>query len=443
MLIVHTPHATPRTRYAFGAVFHSVLGMPWREEPDYAAFAAADGPRLWYGDAPPLLPNCAFVRAEGLLHERGLRRVPASGAWRSGLPALFPVSGQGTVTCEDVFALAFWHLSRMEEYLPFAPDAHDRFPVRQSWAAQSDSLAMPLVDLWADRLWQGLHKMFPGLPEAGRPVRVQPTYDIDYAWAYRHKGWLRNLGGAARDLSQGQWPYLGRRAAVLLGLRDDPYYTFDWLDALHESTGVQPVFFWLVADHGPHDKNTSPHSRAMRRLIRRIADRYAIGLHPSYRSFDEPERLLIEKKRLEDLAEQPVLQSRQHYLRFRFPDTPRALLEAGIATDWSLGFAEKPGFRAGTAQAFPAYDLLRETPTGLVLRPFQVMDVTLQTYLQLDPEQAMAKQAAVRNAFSPLGGDLVSIWHNNSFSELDQWRGWRAVYASFLGGKTDLPQQGI
>lgn len=443
MLIVHTPHPTPRTRYAFGAVFHSVLGMPWREEPNFEAFVAADGPRLWYGETPPPLPNCAWAPAEGLLLERGLRRVTANGERRAGLPALFPVSGQGALTGVDVFSLAFWHFSRMEEHLPFTPDAHGRFPVRQSWAAQSDSLAMPLVDLWADRLWLALRNIFPALPEASRPVRIQPTYDIDYAWAYRHKGWLRNLGGAGRDLAQGQWSLLGRRAAVLLGLRKDPYYTFDWLDALHESTGAKPVFFWLVADHGPHDKNTPPNCRAMRRLIRQIADRYAIGLHPSYRSFDEPERLLMEKQRLEDMAEQPVHQSRQHYLRFRFPETPRTLFEAGIQTDWSLGFAEKPGFRAGTAQPFPAYDLLREMPTELVLRPFQVMDVTLQTYLQLTPEQAMAKQASVRQSFSPLGGDLVSIWHNNSFSELDQWRGWRAVYAPFLGGKTDLPQQGI
>jgi hypothetical protein len=433
MLVVHTPRPTPRTAYALHAVFDSILGVPWRLEPYPAAFAACPGPKLRYAEEP--LQNCdaAWTKAEGLLAERGIRKTisPPHPTW--GIPAQFVTGGPGENALEaDVFSAAFWWLSRMEEHNTFEPDAHGRFPAGASWAAQNGCLQRPMVDLAAAAWWENLRQRYPELPPPRNGTSLRPTYDIDYAWSYLHKGWARNLGGAARDLLAGQWSALGERAAVCTGFAPDPFYTFDGLEALHAETGLRPTFFWLVGDRGPHDKNISHQKTAMRRLIRQVAERHDIGLHPSHRSFDRPELLAVEKKRLEDIAGRPVLRSRQHYLRLRFPDTPRLLLENGIREDWSLGFAERPGFRAGTARPFPWYDLSKESATDLLLVPFQSMDVTYRTYLGLDPEAAELEQARLLDALGPLGGELVSIWHNNSFSEKEPWIGWRQVYRQWL-----------
>jgi hypothetical protein len=423
MLVVHTPYPTSRTDYAFGAVFDSVLGVPWRYEADIAAFCAHLGPKLWYAEGPPPPGPCASVVPEGLLFERGLRKQVGPAHPETGTPEAF---------AGDVFAAAFWGLTRMEEYGDFAADEQGRFPAAASWAAREGLLHRPWLDWAVHTWWTQIRALFPQLPEARRALHVLPTYDIDYAWSYLHKGWARNAGGTLRDVLAGDWAAVGQRARVLMGRLPDPYHTFDWLDELHDRTGVRPTYFWHVGDHGPYDKNISPRHPAMRRLIERVAERYAIGLHPSHRSFEAPDRLADEKKRLEDITGQAVVRSRQHYLRFRFPETPRRLLEMGIAEDWTLGYAEQTGFRAGTAWPFPWYDLERETPTRLLLRPFHLMDVTFRTYLGLDPAAAKHGQTKLLNALSPLGGELVSIWHNNSFSEKKPWIGWREVYEDWL-----------
>ncbi|RMF23321.1 MAG: hypothetical protein D6765_13260, partial [Bacteroidetes bacterium] len=261
--------------------------------------------------------------------------------------------------------------------------------------------------------------------------RFLPTFDVDMAWAFRHKGALRFAGGLAKDLFAGQWKRLGRRLAVRFGGHTDPFDTFARLDALHRDFHLRPIWFFLVADYGSFDKNSRPGHPAFRQLVRRLGESYPIGLHPSYASAEEPERLALEKKRLEEMLGRSVWLSRQHYLRLRFPQTYRRLLRAGFRQDYSMGFADATGFRAGTAHPFRWYDLPAETTTELLVYPFQVMDVTLKKYLALSPEAALEHTLALARTVRHSGGIFSTLWHNSSFDE-QEWQGWGAVYEGLL-----------
>jgi hypothetical protein len=114
------------------------------------------------------------------------------------------------------------------------------------------------------------------------------------------------------------------------------------------------------------------------------------------------------------------------------PDTYQSWEEAGISHDYTMGFNDQPGFRAGIARPFPFYDLSRERITGITVVPFQVMDGTLRQYMHLGPESATEVIEELITATRKVGGLFVSIWHNTSLNEGNGWEGWRQVFLDML-----------
>ena len=94
-----------------------------------------------------------------------------------------------------------------------------------------------------------------------------------------------------------------------------------------------------------------------------------------------------------------------------------------------MGYADQPGFRAGTAFSFPWYDLRADQVTDLRLFPFQVMDGTLNRYLKLTPAEARSVIRQIRQAMADTGGSFTYLAHNNSWSGMDRdWQGWPPVF---------------
>ena len=60
------------------------------------------------------------------------------------------------------------------------------------------------------------------------------------------------------------------------------------------------------------------------------------------------------------------------------------------------------------------------------------MDVTLQQYLKLSPEQAFVQSVNLIKEIKSVGGTFVSLWHNSSFSNEKKWDGWKRVYERIL-----------
>jgi hypothetical protein len=110
----------------------------------------------------------------------------------------------------------------------------------------------------------------------------------------------------------------------------------------------------------------------------------------------------------------------------------KILSEAGILEDYTMGFPEEPGFRAGIARPFMFYDLYEEKQTGLRIIPLQVMDATLYQYRKLD---ALAAEKVIMNLIAETrkaGGLFVSLWHNTSLIENAECEDWRKLFEKML-----------
>lgn len=431
-LSLYAPALTPRLRYAASLLLEQLLGLSVNYFTDLATWQNAPLPRLHYDihPPPPTAPPHLHLPASGLLHERDIRRKAIQWDTHHGLPVCFKAE-TSTPLPYDALAMTFYFVTRYEEYFDTPRDIHDRYPAASS--ALYPHLHRPLLHEVAQQVGQALQHLHPPLAYRLPPYRFQPTYDIDYAWAYLHKGATRALGGLARDLAAARWSQVGQRWRVWLDQSPDPYYTFPLLRDWHEAHGLSPLYFWLVGKHGPHDKNISLHQPAFQALIRSLSANAATGWHPSYATYDAPlATLRAEKSSLESLLQRSITQSRQHYLRLRLPDTYRRLIDVGITDEYSMGYAEAIGFRAGIAIPYLWYDLHAEAVTPLRIHPFAVMDVTLHHYLRLSPTAACTRIDDLVQRLRHAGGTFTSLWHNNSLAEQDGWSGWREVYAHLL-----------
>lgn len=64
----------------------------------------------------------------------------------------------------------------------------------------------------------------------------------------------------------------------------------------------------------------------------------------------------------------------------------------------------------------------------LKIIPFQVMDVTFQTYMKVSPDEAWNETKNLMREVKNVGGTFAAIWHNESLNNTGKWEGFRDVF---------------
>lgn len=427
-MVVYCHTATPRLHYVIDFLSR-YYGLPIQLTTDRQVYLAAGDARINYTNGA-VDPGEIIMHPHALLFEKGITdRVPDVFVYEK-TKAFFRTGGSFPF---DLFAAVFYLLSRYEEYLPYEPDVYGRYGHENSRAYREHFLKIPLIDHWLQLFRKMLSNSFPALSFGARNFQWVPTYDIDIAWSYLGKGWFRNAGGLARDISKKNLKAAHARISTLLRRRSDPFDAYPWLHQVHSRYHRKALFFFLVAAKaGRYDKNIHPGNEALQELIRETAKEHTVGLHPSWQSGDNCGLLEKEKQALGRIAGQNVLHSRQHFLRFTLPGTYRRLLAAGITHDYSMGYGTINGFRASVACPFFWYDLEREETTKLLVHPFCFMDANAYYELGLNAEAAAAELDAFMQEVRSVQGTLYTIWHNNFLGTDPAFEGWRAVYECFV-----------
>ncbi len=430
-IILYTSSLTNRVRYILHYAFDQYLGISLELTSNKLVYINSRLPKINYSNER-ILPEEFFIPCHPLLAEKSIKPQSLKLEQWDELPSFFSTTVPDTDIPFDIFASSFYLISRYEEYLPFEKDQHHRFSASESLAYRANFLHQPLVNCWFKKLGGLLQKRYPSV-KLNLPVfNYLPTYDIDLAWAYKNKGIIRSLGGYINDLSHAQISKMLQRLKVQIGNTKDPFDTFDYLELLHKKYKLRPIFFFLLGNYGTYDKNIAHDKNALIQLIQSIHQQNKIGIHPSYSSNSNLVLVDEEKTRLENITNSAVISSRQHFLKLHFPTTYQQLIAINIEADYSMGYAEDIGFRASVATPFFWYDLENETPTKLVIHPFQVMDVTLQKYCKLTPSKVLSYISPVLDSTREVGGTFCTLWHNSSLSGIEDWKGWELVYEQVI-----------
>lgn len=343
----------------------------------------------------------------------------------------------------DILTPSFVLLSRYEEFQSKRQDAHGRYPYNRSLAEKYDMVEIPLVDEYAMLLRRWLCLYFPDRFKAvPRTPRIVPTHDIDIL--YRFTGRFQAMKSIfGRDLlincdlkmvrksledykkwkSHPYWdPYL--RAAVEMLEREAEQH-------------LSPIFFVKATEKNHPDATYDVHDPLLQHLIWNVTSRGGqIGLHGSYPSAEHLQYLHKEKQNLSELCDKTISVSRQHYLRTFFADDPNSLdlwRQVGITDDYTLGFAERCGFRCGTCHPYPLYDVRHDKVTDIIEHPLIVMDGTLSDYMKLSVEDARALTQRLKQRCLDVEGDFVILWHNHATTrEMKPY--YEGVYLPLLNG---------
>ncbi len=429
MILVYTHKVTPRIRYIFKHIFSRILLVSVDFTSKIEEFVAYNGPKMSYTKVP--LGNEFFVRSQDLLFEQGVSDPEVNlGKW-GDVPSFFAVGSKSSIPF-DIFAASFFLISRYEEYLPYVRDKYERFNPEQSIAYKNKFLEKPLVDLWAMKLKVTLLERFPNFVFQKRNFKYISTLDIDNAYAYKHKSFVRAAGGFMNDFFQLHLRSFWDRLLVLLSIRKDPYNVFDKILALSEAHKIYTIIFFLIADYTTFDTNVSTSKNTFRLLIKHISDYVKVGLHPSYYTMSDATMLKKEKLRLEGITNIQTKRSRQHFLRFSLPETYQNLIDLEIEEDYSMGYASHVGFRASTCTPFYFYDLDFEIQTPLKIFPFALMDTSLNDYMKLTPKQSLGRIRDLYKEVKKVDGTFITLFHNESISGYMRWRGWQRVYQTML-----------
>ena len=427
MLLVYSHKITPRLKYTFKQISKRILGIPVSFTNKIEDFIAHDSLKMSYANQP--LGNEFHVRSHKILFEQGLSDIDIHVNNWENTKCYFATSEKSHLPY-DIFSATFYLLSRYEEYLPHVKDAYGRYVVSESLAYKNDFLHQPVVDIWAYKFKDALQKRYPDFEFPKRNYTVKPIIDVPSAYNYNYKGLMRTIGGTLNDLVRFKFSGIYERYAVLLGFKKDPYNTFSYIINKQKGSKFKFLVFFLIGDYSTYDKNININKRKFQSLIKSVADYSNVGLKASYLALNDEKLLKKEKTEMESVINTDLKATRFSHNKFHLPESYRHLIDLEIREDYSMGYLNHIGFRAGTCTPFLFYDLDYEVQTPLKVCPFQMIDFALLKIVSLlDKKQELLK---IISQVKQVDGTFTPIFHNYTFSYDERWKGYKELFNLIL-----------
>jgi hypothetical protein len=427
VLLVYTHKITPRLTYAFKHICTRILGIPVKFTTTIEDFITHDSMKMSYTKQP--LSNEVFVRSNELLFEIGLSDIDINVHDWDDTKCFFNTSEKSSLPY-DIFAASFYLLSRYEEYLPHVKDEYGRFLASESLALKNKFLHQPVIDIWAYKFKAILQAQFPDYNFPQKQYSIQPVIDVPMAYYFKQKGVMRTIGGTFNDLLELKIRRLFQRYLTIFGFRRDPYDTFKWIINKQKQTKTKFIVFFLIGDYSTFDKNINVNKKRFISLIKSVSDYCKVGLKASFFALEDINILKKEKLKLESITNYELEASRHSFSKLNIPESYRNLVELEVKQDFTMGYINHTGFRAGTCTPFQFYDLDYEVQTPLQINSFHCIDYAfLKKHSLLDKRQELEQ---LIYEVKKVNGTFTPIFHNYTFGDEDRWKGFKKLFTLIL-----------
>jgi hypothetical protein len=420
MIFVYSEHITERFTYVCEFVFKIVLKQEYKIIDDIN-LADTDSAIISYSKDSS---RGLHVYPYGLLSENGIRNLNLKTSKFKGLPIIFE-TGKSDLPF-DIFSMVFYFISRYEEYLVFKSDEHQRFLAEESFAFKNGILQIPIVDKVIRIFENILFEKYSQISFIKPEFLYQSTIDVDNAYHVKGKSFSRFLGASIKNILNLDFKEFIRRISILFKLQKDSFDNYDEQIEISKKYNIPLTYFVLYSRIGKFDRSLPPKNYVFEKLIDKLYSSALFGIHPSYHSSDDKSLMKIEISSIRSMNKN-ITRSRQHFLRLKFPETFNALLENEIFEDFSIGFSNCNGFRAGTAYPFYFFDLSKDLATPLRLYPFHVMDSVFYDYQAKTFSEAWDEIKSIVDEIKVSGGTFISVWHDRAFDEISH-PGWKDCY---------------
>lgn len=431
MLLLFSEHISRRLEYITRFLLEDICGFELKitcDENEYQSFLGAS---LNYSNKTFKKTEIQFNPAALLFEESLTAFHPRIDKQEKRINFLLPGRNPGQWV-DDPFASSFFLISRYEEYFPYTPGQYNSYEAAASISYKERILKNPIINDWAEEIKQKLVQKFPSTPFRNNRFTPIISIDIDQAYAFKYRGWRRNILSFIRNITLLNIKLLSAQLLTIFFRRQDPYDTYEYLNKMQSASKLPFIYFVNLGAYSKFDKNLTAGNTALNKLLNGINEYAPVGIHPSYFSNEQPEKFITELKSLENILEIPVSKSRQHYLKIKMPETYQHLLNAGITEDYSMGYGTQPGFRAGTCTPFNWFDLSTNKKTALKVYPITFMEGTFGEDLGMNSEEAIKAMEEYIDAVKKYNGYFLCIWHNQSVNDQFFWKGWKTIFEQMI-----------
>ena len=333
-------------------------------------------------------------------------------------------NNENNLVCHiDIFASSFFMLSRWEEQVIKDRDKNGRFADEQSLAFKFGFYKRAVVNEYVELLWNMLLHLGINQKRKARNYNLFLTHDIDFFRRYDStKKLAKALGG---DLLKRKSPKMAKETIstfqkIKSGEEKDPYDTFDYLMDISEKNNVKSHFYFIPGKIGEADAQYNINDDGVIETIKYINSRgHIVGAHFAWDSFDNEKQMSEEKRRLLKSAK-TLSESRQHFLRFKNPDTWQILEQNDIKIDSTLGYTSDIGFRCGTCFEFSVFDIIERKKLNLKEYPLIVMDTALANATKRNKQDFLKELYNINKIVKMFNGNFVFLWHQNN-KALPEW----------------------
>ena len=330
-----------------------------------------------------------------------------------------------TIYCGiDIVGSIFFMLTRWEEIVNTSRDKRDRFLAQESVAYKFNFLHRPIVNEYIEMLWNMLEYIGHKGGRKKRVFSLNPTHDIDHLSPFP----LLTVVEETIAYKDYFLP-IKRLIQNLKGI--NVYETFDFLMSESEKHNTVSTFYFMSNGSHFRDNRYKPTHKKIKKAISDVLSRgHKVGFHAGYETYLDKNELFKQKTNLEKAHKISIDSARQHYLRFKTPETWNNYEIVGLKHDSSLSHPDLPGFRCGTSDEFQVLDVIKRKIINVWEKPPVIMDSMLYR-MNTTVEIQIKEIIKYRNICEKFKMPYTFIVHNSSFDPV-KWKSWYEIYPYFF-----------
>lgn len=293
-----------------------------------------------------------------------------------------------------------WELfTKQEEYSSTRCDQYDRFPY---YLSRHRNVLEPAVSKYLIK--NGLNPQYPD----GKKFAVCLTHDIDTV----RPGRLYLASEAAKAFVKRNIKDAVSIPFSRINKKLNPFWNFKEIMELEAKYDAKSSFYFLTLEPGENDY--SYNIEDIENELSTISNNgWEVGLHGGHESYNNLEDIKKKKQKLEKVLGKEVIGYRNHYLRFKVPNTWELLSKAGFKYDTTFGYADCVGFRNGMCHPFKPFNMNTGQQIDILEIPLTIMDGTLlKDYMRLDFKKAWEFTKDLIDTVEHCNGVITILWHN-------------------------------
>ena len=415
-LIIFSNILTPRIKYIFNFIFKDILKAEVEFTGNSAYFLQSEHIKISYGDEP--LGEELFFKSTPLLFSNKLEDFKPKTISFGEYQVPFPVDRSALPF--DVFAASFFMISRYEEYL-HQRNTEGAFKASKSYQHKWRVLHKPVIDEWALMIKSMIRKKHPTFKFQEKIFKHQPTVHFSLSTHFP-EGFLNRTKFIFSAIFKKENNYLNTKFDRLTGVGIHNEQVIEQVENLFAAKKTNALYFVDFPDVPMDYIRTGSISKTLKNQ--------SVGL---LRPCTSDKQKMAEIKdglvKLKKIHPNPGTLTSQQLDALKFPICYLNILNSGITSDYSMGYENVMGFRAGTCTPFNWYDLQLEKVTPLVVHSYCLTDQILQF---LTREEAIKAIHQYIDAVKVVNGTFYSSWSLKSLSDHPKYKKLTLLFQDML-----------